>query len=250
LKFVEGKQNKKGGWFAESPKIEVLVNGAWIVIDAVVSPVYPDNSIEAHGDSFQPYRFTFDEVTCEGVRIIGKAGGTDPYISVGELIPRYHDVSSDEEFDNVDVPIAICSVIIPTGSGSKDIRLMHDGVIDNKNYDTYNGMAKKDAEFFGYMFRSARNVSTVSFTEGLHFSNGGWFKNGDISVEVFIDGEWQKVETTVSPAYPNGDSQDIFGASFETYTFTLTESKACDGVRISGTAGGGGFVSINELVIG
>jgi hypothetical protein len=111
-------------------------------------------------------------------------------------------------------------------------------------------MAKKDAEFFGYMFRSARNVSTVSFTEGLHFSNGGWFKNGDISVEVFIDGEWQKVETTVSPAYPNGDSQDIFGASFETYTFTLTESKACDGVRISGTAGGGGFVSINELVIG
>jgi hypothetical protein len=100
------------------------------------------------------------------------------------------------------------------------------------------------------VFREARTVSKVIFTEGYHYTDGGWFKNGDINVEVLIGGVWQKVAATVSPAYPNGNQQSVFGASYETYTFTLSESVLCDGVRISGTAGGNGdFISFNELAI-
>lgn len=251
LKFVEGKQNKKGGWFTETPKVEVLIDGVWTAIESEIFPAYPGNSVEAQGDAFQQYRFAFDEVLCDGVRIIGKAGGTDPYISIGELTPRYHDVSVSYEFDNASTPIAICNLTAPTGSGHKNLSIIFDGVIDTKTYDTYNGKVQPDVEFVGYQFREARKVTTVAFTEGLNYTDGGWFKNGDINVEVLIGGVWQKVEATVSPTYPNGNTQTNFGASHETYTFTLAEGIVCDGVRISGTAGGNGdFISVNELTVG
>ena len=250
LKFVEGKHNKKGGWFTQTPTVEVLIDGNWTAIEATVSPAYPGNSLEEQGDPFQQYRFTFDEVVCSGVRIIGKAGGSDPYVSIGELIPRYHDVSYSQEFENADTPIVICNQANPTGSGSKDLSIVFDGVIDTKTYDTYDGIVKNDKEFFGYQFRETRTVSTIAFTEGQHYTDGGWFKNSDSGVEILVDGEWQAVETTVSPAYPNGNTQEQFGASFETYTFTLKSSAECDGIRIIGTAGGNGdFVGINELSV-
>ena len=96
LKFTEGVQNKKGGWVTETPRIEVLIDGAWVAVEAAVSPDYVT---EQNENGFWQYRFTFDEVTCEGIRIVGKAGGTDPYISVGELIPRTNGVSVITEFN-------------------------------------------------------------------------------------------------------------------------------------------------------
>ena len=250
LKFAEGKQNKKGGWFTETPKVEVLVGGTWTPVEATMSHVYPGNSIEEQGDAFQVHQFKFDEVVCEGIRIIGKAGGTDPYISVGELIPYYNASAVSEEYDNASAPIAICSMMLPTGSGSRDLSIIFDGVVDTKTYDTYNGKVQQDVEFFGYMFRQARKVNALVFTEGYNYSDGGWFKNGDVNIEVLIGGKWQKVAATASPAYPNGDSQDKFGSSYETYTFTLAEGVLCDGIRISGAGGGkGDFISINELAV-
>ncbi len=250
LRFVEGKQNKKGGWYAETPTVEVLIDGKWTAIESEISPAYPGNSIEEQGAAFESYRFTFEEIVCEGVRIIGKGGGSEPYISVGELIPRCDGVSASAEFDNEDIPLLICSQMLPTGSGSKDLFILCDGVIDNKSYDTYNSIVVADIEYFGYQFRETRKISTLIYTEGNHYTDGGWFKNGDIHIDVLVDGEWKEVEATASPAYPTGNSQGDFGASFETYTFTLKESVDCDGIRISGLAGGkGDFISANELVV-
>ena len=250
LKFVEGKQNKKGGWFTETPTVEVLIDGEWVAVDATITPAYPGNSAEEQGNAFEQYRFTFKEIVCEGVRVIGKAGGSDPYISIGELIPRCDDIVTSKEFDNADSPIAISNLIVPTGSGSKDLLIICDGILDTKTYDTYNGKVFADVEFFGYQFREARTITKVIFTEGKHYSDGGWFKNGDIHIEALVNGEWKEVSASASPAYPNGDSQDAFGASYETYTFALTESLSCEGIRISGAAGGkDDFISINELIV-
>lgn len=248
LKFVEGKHNKKGGWFTETPQVEVLIEGTWVKVASKITPVYPGNSVDEQGNSFQQYRFVFDEVICDGVRIIGKAGGTDPYVSIGELIPRYQGVSLSTTFDNAADPIIITNQANPTGSGSKDLSIIYDGVIDTKTYDTYNGIVMQDTEFFGYQFRETRTVSKIIFTEGLHYTDGGWFKNGSIAVEVLVEGAWTKAEVSASPAYPNGNTQADFGTAFETYTFTLNTPTACDGIRISGIAGGNGdFISINEL---
>ena len=250
LKFVEGKHNKKGGWFTDTPAVEVLVDGKWIAIESTISPKYPGNSVEEQANPFQQYRFAFEEVVCEGVRIIGKAGGTDPYVSIGELTPRYHDVSVTTEFESDLDLIAITSQSNPTGSGAKNLSIICDGVIDTQTYDTYDGVVEDNDEFFGYQFKTARKVSIVIYTEGLHYTDGGWFKNGNIRVEILKNGEWQTAEATVSPAYPNGDEQGNFGNSFETYTFTLKEATECEGVRIIGKAGGkGDFVSINELSV-
>ena len=250
LKFLEGTQNKRGGWFAETPRVEVLVGGEWKAVDATAVYAYPGNSVEEQGDAFEPYRFTFDEIVCEGIRLIGKAGGTHPYISVGELIPRYHGTETEITFNNADVPIPITSMAPPTGSGSKDLYIICDGVINTATYDTYNGRVLDDEEFFGYQFRTARTVSALVFTEGLHYTDGGWFKDGSVRVEVLVDGKWQTADATVTPAYPSGNAQSDFGASYESYTFTLAQSVTCDGVRIAGKAGGkGDFISINELSI-
>ncbi|MBQ8497853.1 MAG: ADP-ribosylglycohydrolase family protein [Clostridia bacterium] len=250
LKFVEGKHNKKGGWFTETPKVEVLIDGTWTAIATTINPVYPGNSVDEQGDPFQQYRFTFDEVVCEGIRIIGTAGGTDPYVSIGELTPRYNDVSVVTEFENADLPIVLTNQAGPTGSGSKTLAIVYDGVIDNKTYDTYDAKVIDDQEFFGYQFRETRKISQIVYTEGLHYTDGGWFKNGEIAVEILVNGEWKTVEASVSPAYPNGDSQASFGTSFETYMFTLKEATDCDGFRIVGKGGGNGdFIGINELSV-
>ena len=92
----------------------------------------------------------------------------------------------------------------------------------------------------------------MSFTEGNHFGNGGWFADGTLSVEVLKDGVWQKAEATVSPAYPNGNALSSFGKGYETYVFTLKTPGFFSGVRLIGIAGGGvrgGFISCSELAV-
>jgi len=37
------------------------------------------------GTSFEEYKFTFNEVECAGIRIIGKAGGSAAFFGVAEL---------------------------------------------------------------------------------------------------------------------------------------------------------------------
>ena len=121
-------------------------------------------------------------------------------------------------------------------------------------YDTYilgdpSGNPDKDA-YIGYVYREKITVSQVVFTEGNHFGNGGWFKNGTLRVELFIDGKWVAVDYTSDKAYPNSNSMGSFGKGYETFTFTLETPTECNGVRLFGTAGGSaGFISVAELEI-
>lgn len=156
--------------------------------------------------------------------------------------------------------IIVCSVTAPFGSGSRDAGVICDGVIpkangaDTAQYDTYtlgdpSGNPEKTA-YIGYVYRSARKVSEVIFTEGKHFGNGGWFKNGSLRVEVLQNGSWVKVETTCDPGYPKANDMGAFGDPFESFTLTLEAPVTCEGVRIIGTAGGGaGFISVAELEV-
>jgi hypothetical protein len=101
----------------------------------------------------------------------------------------------------------------------------------------------------GYLFKAPCTVDTVTFTEGMHFGNGGWFSGGTLKLQAFKDGAWVDVEATASPAYPVGNSQSVFGSQFEVYTFTFEEI-TCDGIRLFGTAGGdAGFISVSELAV-
>lgn len=83
--FTEGMHFWDGGWFAETPTIEVLIDGTWTAVETTAAPDYytGNNNI-----SFETYTFTLAEaVVCEGVRLIGKPGGSANFISVGEITP-------------------------------------------------------------------------------------------------------------------------------------------------------------------
>ena len=68
---------------------------------------------------------------------------------------------------------------------------------------------------------------------------------------MLIDGEWKRVEFTMSPEYPNGDTVGDFGKGNEIYTMTLKTPVKCMGIRLAGIAGGtGGWIGVSELTVG
>ncbi len=256
VSFTEGKHFKDGGWFKEAPYIEVLLNGTWVKQDAEISAAYPTaDEMSAHGKSFETYTFTFAEaVSCNGVRIAGKPGGSGAFVSIGEIQPIVSTVTSiEKEYTDNEVPLIICDVTTPTGSGARDLRIIADGKVGTDSapllqYDTYHGQAGKVPAYIGYLYEETKTVSSVVFTEGMHFAEGGWFANG-ISLEALIDGEWVKVDAKSSPSYPR-DTMASISFPWEVYTFNLTTPVACDGIRIAGICGGNsGFFSVSELTV-
>ncbi len=85
--FTDGMHFDNGGWFADGTlKAQIYKNGGWVDIDCTVTPEYPNaNSMNAFGANFREYTFTFDEVKCKGIRLIGIAGGSAGFISIVEL---------------------------------------------------------------------------------------------------------------------------------------------------------------------
>jgi hypothetical protein len=249
--FTEGKHFNDGGWFASAPYVEVLVNGVWERVTTKISKAYPENNLKAQGTSYETYTFEFSsEIKCDGVRICGVPGGSACFISVGEIAPIS---KTKNDFENNSVTIPICNVSVPEGSGSKDIFVICDGIAGTNaksQYDTYVKNPAQGETYVGYIYSSDETVKAVEFTEGMHFDNGGWFKNGDIRVEIYVDGEWRTVECEISSPYPNGDQKKDFGGNFEKYVFTLKEAVVCRGVRIIGHAGGSAsFISVSELSV-
>ncbi len=260
--FTEGAHFGDGGWFYKAPTLELLVDGEWIEASHALSPLYIEvDDMNAQGSPYETFTFTLDApVKCKGVRVRGEGGGTAMFASCAELDVGFTEVENPT-FSGSD-SIAEESIIIvsesnPGGAGCKDIEIIRDGIIpksgeshEKVQYDTFTNRSDEHEEYFGYMFRRSYTVSSLSFTEGAHFSNGGWFKDGSIRVEVLIDGNWMTVETDVNPAYPNGNAQGKFGKNYQTYTFTLKTPTSCSGIRIIGSAGGdANFSSAAELSV-
>jgi hypothetical protein len=256
IDFAEGAHFKDGGWFVSQPDVEVLVGGEWKAVSTKISRVYPTgNTQAAHGNNFDIYTFTFDAVECDGVRLVGKPGGTSYFISVGELTPHAAPKADSEKvkFDNADVPVIVCSTTSPTGGGNKNIAIIADGVKGaggSQQYDTYAGVRPGSIEYFGYLYGEKVTVEGIEYTEGAHSSDGGWFKDGSLKVEALVNGKWTEVASNAASVYPSGNKQADFGSAYETFTITLSSPVECEGIRIIGTAGGtSGWVGISELAV-
>ena len=254
IDFTEGKHFGNGGWFASKPDIEVLIGGEWKKAESKISRVYPEgNTLASHGNNFDIYTFTFDEVECDGVRLIGKPGGTAYFISVGELTPHVKNGGEKVTFDNADVPNIVCGTTNPTGGGNKNIAIIADGVKGSggsQQYDTYAGVRPDTAEYFGYIYKEKVTVTGIEYTEGAHSGDGGWFKDGSLKVEALIGGVWTEVASNASSVYPNGNKQSAFGVAYETFNIALNAPVECEGIRIAGIAGGtSGWVGVSELTV-
>jgi hypothetical protein len=253
--FTEGKHFKDGGWFDGAPYVEVLVNGQWVKQEAEISEAYPTGTqMEDYGSAFETYTYTFaNSVSCNGVRIAGVPGGSAYFVSIGEIEPiAGKQTQTEKVFTDNDIPLVICNETSPTGGGAEDIRIIADGVkgFDSKTqYDTYAGAIGAHSAYIGYLYKEAKTVKTLEFTEGGHFKDGGWF-SGKVLIEALVNGEWISVDYTATPAYPKNDNAAQLSLNYETYVFELTEAISCEGIRICGTAGGSsGFISVSELTV-
>lgn len=260
--FTEGEHFNNGGWFRKTPKIELLIDGQWKETETTFSPLYIEvNDMSAQGAPYETFTFTLTTPTvCEGVRVIGTPGGSSTFVSCAELDVRYSEVENptyDDDADSIEErSILILSENSPSGAGCKDPEIIRDGKIPKAGeshttvqYDTFLNRADDHEDYFGYIFRGTYEISAVKFTDGAHFGNGGWFKDGEIWVEALINGKWEIVSATVDPKYPVSDSQGSF-PTYRTYTFTLTTPTECQGIRIIGAAGGSAhFTSISELSV-
>lgn len=82
LVFQEGMHFARGGWFL-SLTVHVRQGGMWSAVSSLrVSPAYPGVD---DGRSYETYTMTFAPITGDAIRIWGRPGGTDDFISVGEL---------------------------------------------------------------------------------------------------------------------------------------------------------------------
>lgn len=160
----------------------------------------------------------------------------------------------------------IASVMTPTGSGAGGggVSRIRDGIFyapdmhSSYQYDSYlgrdgsgNNYPKTYEDYIGYRFDRELTVGRIVFNEGGHWgADGGWFADGSMRVEVYVDGVWTEAEYDTTPAYPVGNTPAAMGEGGRTFTITLKTATAAGGVRLIGTPGGTHkLISCGELEV-
>lgn len=262
LIFTSGYAGAEGGWFTGGEVwIEILRGGVWEKTEAYFTPDYPTSEDFADYTAAQ-YAVNLEPTSAEGIRIIGKAGGEEKYISCSELRVLCDVASADEDYGNPDLWIEassspIASVTNPDVSGgSRNLADINDGYIPSEGdpyslqYDTVNSEGKNSAheEYIGLMFGGEYEIELVEFTEGGNFFDGGWFADGTLTLEVNVGYNWVEAEYYCTPEYPVSNRREDFLPDYETYTLTLSKPVLCSGVRLRGKAGGdANFISCGEF---
>jgi len=145
----------------------------------------------------------------------------------------------------------IAKITAPQGNGSRNLEVIRNGVmppVGSANpltqYDTYDGPNTAADDWIGYQYTAAQTFNRMVFQEGMHFSDGGWFKN--LTVQVRQAGIWVNVQRLgASPAYPGVNN----GTTFETYTLQFDAING-DAIRLYGAPGGSAaFISVGELLV-
>eukprot|EP01045_Picozoa_sp_COSAG04_P024446 COSAG04_NODE_3051_length_3234_cov_1.805742_2_plen_321_part_00 len=74
-----------GGWWTSTPVVEVNVNGAWVRAEGQrCFPRYDGGNPQAT-QNYETFVFSFDAVEASGIRLSGTAGGSNHFLSVGEI---------------------------------------------------------------------------------------------------------------------------------------------------------------------
>jgi hypothetical protein len=81
--FTSGEVRDEGGWFRETPRVQVRRNGEWADVKGQsVSPAYPAARPEK---PYRRYVFRFQPTDADGIRLIGAPGGAQTFTTVAEL---------------------------------------------------------------------------------------------------------------------------------------------------------------------
>jgi hypothetical protein len=247
--FQEGRHFWNGGWF-ETLTVQVRQNGQWVNVSGLtVTPPYPGlNAI-----SYETFVMSFTAISGDAIRIYGRPGGSDDFISVGEL-RVYGDgtgvppVPASTLADVTADGTIVARVPFPTGGGNYNLEVIRDGDMpppgntdSSRQYDSYDGTNTAPDDWIGYTYTASNVFRQVLFQEGRHFWNGGWFDS--LIVQARQNGVWSSVSgLTFTPIYPG-----VNAVSYESFTLSFAPVTA-DGIRIYGRPGGSDdFISVGEL---
>lgn len=143
---------------------------------------------------------------------------------------------------------------------AKKVDVIRDGVVDGPGASFYSLIDKyigPKQDFFGYRWDEPVTVDMLAFHYGCLEEFGGWYSN--MRVEALDEnGEWKKLETTVSPALPENDEVFIqphfaeFLFRFAPVTTTAIRVIGDDAVLVHWnkyTKNVSSFISISELEV-
>ena len=196
-----------------------------------------------------PYQTQFAETATRYVRITGMTRATQYGISlweVGVYGPTPAGQGHQDITARASAPIAL--ITQPTGRGNPNMEIIRDGYTPpvgssdtSGQYATYNGGGARSTDWIGYQFPAQHPFSGLTFQEGVHFPDGGWFTS--LNVQVRVGGTWTGVQSLqCTPPYAGAD-----GINYETYELSFTPLTG-DAIRIAGAPGGSArYISVGEL---
>ncbi len=261
LDFQEGKHFWDGGWFKDL-SVEVRSGGTWTpVTNLRIAPDYPFGQADDpffDGINFQRYAIEFDAAKGDGVRMRGTPGGSEHFISCGELAAFAVDATPFTGQADISSQGTIIAALFslfppqPLGLGSQDPETIRNGVLPPQGspsflaqFDTFHDGDQGALDWIGYDFGETRTFLQVRFQEGRNNVDGGAFDDLHLQVQDTPGGPWTDVPgLVVSPPYPG-----LNGVHYETFTldFPAVTGRA---LRLAGTPSGSAhFISVGELTV-
>ncbi len=260
LEWTLGEVVPEGGWVT-LPRVQVRVNGQWTLVSNLQTT--PSYSIFTPPASFSKYRFSFDPVEAEAVRLAGIPGGSEGFLSAAEL--RFLTIAPAAALNDVTAlaaaPLSHLLELTPPGPqrfGSLDLGRLGDGAeppagstsIAAQVAGFHSAHPPGADQWFGWRFEELRTFTALRFREGLVWNAGGlaaggWFEN--LRVETRLDGNapWIEVQGLVSS--PPYRTVGPGSPSYEAYLLVFQPVIGRE-IRVIGTPGGAlSFASASEL---
>ena len=155
--------------------------------------------------------------------------------------------TSDENLARSDFASADAAILTPKGGGLRDIEVIRDGIVEEQNYDSFDGKNAAPEDWYAIRFAKAVRVSSIEYVEGSNFHDGGWWLSLTAQVLDPESFEWRDCDSVqLSPEYDLEDHQE--GRQAYTRWALTFDPETCAGVRIIGEPGGeADFTSIAEL---
>jgi glucose/arabinose dehydrogenase/PKD repeat protein len=260
LEWTLGEVVPEGGWVT-LPRIQARVNGQWsLVANLQATPSYPIGTAPA---SFATYRFSFDPVEADAVRLLGIPGGSEGFLSAAEL--RVLAIAPPAPLRDITglaaAPLSHLLELSPPGPqrfGSLDLGRIGDGAepaagstsIAAQVSGFHAASDPSDEQWFGWRYQDLRTFSGLRFREGLVWRTGfdaagGWFE--DLRVETRLDDTAPWIDVTDLVSSPPYRTVGPDSPSYEAYTLVFEPTVARQ-IRVIGTPGGElGFASVSEL---
>ena len=257
LTYTEGPMDPTGGWF-ESVVVEVLQDGVWVAVQNLnVVPPYPGGSTQP-ADGFTTYRFLFDPIAGDGVRLRGVPGGTTGFVGSSEL--RVRAVTPDPSpvglVDVTDRGTPLAHVLDlaplpPQSLASTDPQTFVNGTEPPlgstsllASFDSFDAAPLAGDDHYGLAFDVLQTFEGARFQEGASYSGGGSFDDLTVEVRATPTGPWVEVAGLTATPDPSAADPALPYESFE-LRFDPIAGRA---LRVVGTPSApGGFASAAEL---